>query len=291
MEKRHMGKIKIPVMEMTRDSVLTGSGHSSKGNQLKWEKDGYWYKADALGYEGLAEVVVSAMLRKTDIKDFVEYEPVFIGYHGKYYRGCRSRNFRQQGEEIVTLEKLYRMMTGMSLAMELAHFAETKQRIVHTVKFVENVTGLQDFGAYLAKLLEIDGFFLNEDRHTNNIALLYHAHTDTYRPCPFFDMGLSLFADLTDSFPVEDSYEKCLKKIEAKPFSRDFLEQMDAADTLYGDYLCFDMSRYEVYKLIDDLKEKYEAPDGLEWYSKEEWGRVENTLAEQAHSYSYAFRK
>ena len=28
---------------------------SSKGNQLKWKKDGYWYKADYTGYEGLAE--------------------------------------------------------------------------------------------------------------------------------------------------------------------------------------------------------------------------------------------
>ena len=27
---------------------------SSKGNQLKWEKDGIWYKADYTGYEGLA---------------------------------------------------------------------------------------------------------------------------------------------------------------------------------------------------------------------------------------------
>lgn len=283
-------QIKIPVAEMEQESILTGSGHSSKGNQLKWEREGFWYKVDALGYEGLAEVVVSELLKKSHFTGFVEYEPVFIGYRGRYYRGCRSRNFRGEGEEIVTLEKLYRMITGMSLAGELAHIAETKQRIAHTVGFVENVTGLKDFGAYLAGLLEIDAFFLNEDRHTNNIALLYNARKDEYRPCPFFDMGLALFADTAESFPLSDDYEKCMEKIEAKPFSRDFLEQMDAADALYGDYLRFDMRRYDIHGFIEGFKEKYEAPDGLEWYGPEEWKRVERTLAEQAHSYSYAFR-
>ena len=28
---------------------------SSKGNQLKWENQGIWYKADYTGYEGLAD--------------------------------------------------------------------------------------------------------------------------------------------------------------------------------------------------------------------------------------------
>lgn len=28
---------------------------SSKGNQLKWERNHIWYKADYTGYEGLAE--------------------------------------------------------------------------------------------------------------------------------------------------------------------------------------------------------------------------------------------
>ena len=28
---------------------------SSKGNQLKFVRDGIWYKADYLGYEGLAD--------------------------------------------------------------------------------------------------------------------------------------------------------------------------------------------------------------------------------------------
>ena len=38
---------------------------SSKGNQLKWESEGKWYKADFMGYEGLAEYMVSSLLEKS----------------------------------------------------------------------------------------------------------------------------------------------------------------------------------------------------------------------------------
>ena len=60
---------------------------------------------------------------------------------------------------------------------------------------VEQTTGLQNFGQYLTSMLEIDAFFLNKDRHTNNIAVQYNAADDTYALCPLFDNGLSLLAD------------------------------------------------------------------------------------------------
>ena len=49
----------MEVVEMRKANIETGIGHSSKGNQLKWEQDGWWYKADAFGFESLAEVVTS----------------------------------------------------------------------------------------------------------------------------------------------------------------------------------------------------------------------------------------
>lgn len=39
----------------------------TKGNQLKFERDGIWYKADNMGYEGLAECVISALLSDTSM--------------------------------------------------------------------------------------------------------------------------------------------------------------------------------------------------------------------------------
>lgn len=279
----------IPIIQIEQENILTGNGHSSRGNQLKWEQDGWWYKADALGYEGLAEVVASELLKHSNRGNFVEYEPAVVRYKDRYYRGCRSRNFKREGEELVTLEKLYRIVTGLSLAEELAHIAETGQRIAHTVNFVENVTGLRGFGRYLSELLETDAFFLNEDRHTNNIALLYDSRQNRYRLCPCFDMGLSLFADTTESFPLERSVEECYKLIKAKPFDRDFLEQMDAAAKLYGGMLQFDMSRHDIRDFVGRLKAEFLPSEGVEWYTGE-WNRVEETLVEQALTFSYAFR-
>ena len=36
-------------------NIRTNDRQSSKGNQLKWENEGIWYKADYTGYEGLVE--------------------------------------------------------------------------------------------------------------------------------------------------------------------------------------------------------------------------------------------
>ena len=42
---------------------------SSKGNQLKWERDNTWYKADYTGYEGLSEYVISHLLKKSTLAE------------------------------------------------------------------------------------------------------------------------------------------------------------------------------------------------------------------------------
>ena len=47
------------MIELFEKDIKTTDRKSSKGNQLKFERDGVWYKADNLGYEGLAECVVS----------------------------------------------------------------------------------------------------------------------------------------------------------------------------------------------------------------------------------------
>lgn len=49
---------------------------------------------------------------------------------------------------------------------------------------------------YLTAMLEIDAFFMNEDRHTNNIAVIYNEEHEKYELSPFFDQGLGMFADI-----------------------------------------------------------------------------------------------
>ena len=39
------------MVELFENQLKDFSRQSSKGNQLKWEHDGIWYKADYTGYE------------------------------------------------------------------------------------------------------------------------------------------------------------------------------------------------------------------------------------------------
>ena len=283
-------------IEVKQDNFMSASIHSSKGNQLKWEQDGWWYKADEFGYESLAEVVVSELLSHSNMTETTIYEPVLILYKGKEYRGCRSKNFRGQREAIITLERFIRAYTGTGLARQLARIYDVKEKISYTEEFVRKIAGLENFGEYLAKLMEIDTFFLNEDRHTNNISLIYDVDKNVYRLSPFYDMGLSLFADTREEYPMNQDYFACREKIIAKPFSRNFDTQLDAANELYGCHLKFDFPVNRIADVVWKLKEQYllteeDIANGkVDGYTEKEFQRVEDTLRYQAAKYRYMFQ-
>lgn len=262
--------------------LLDTAGHSSKGNQLKWRQGEIWYKADHMGYEGLAEVVVSRLLLRSSAENFVHYDPVLIQYGGREYRGCQSRNFLHPDEELITVDRLFRLYTGRSVTKELAAIPSIRERIVYLVENVIEFTGLETFGQYLTTALELDAFFLNEDRHTNNIAVLRCAGEDRYRLCPYFDHGLSLYSDMTTDFGLDQSLMECRKKVEAKPFSRDFDEQMDEAESLYGNQLVFHFDSKDIQRELKLLEGIYEKPV---------LSRVEEVLNQQKHKYEYFWHK
>ena len=94
-------------------------------------------------------------------------------------------------------------------------------------------------------------------------------------------MGLSLFADVKQDFPLEKSVEICRKDIVAKPFSRDFDEQLDAANELYGSYLHFSMSKEDMVNEVD----KWNFP-----YDEVLIDRVKTVLRDQADKYRYMLK-
>ena len=53
------------MVELFEQDERQNNRQSSKGNQLKWENNGIWYKADYTGYEGLAEYMISHLLMKS----------------------------------------------------------------------------------------------------------------------------------------------------------------------------------------------------------------------------------
>jgi len=255
-------------------------GHTSKGDQPKWQRDGKWYKADHMGYEALAEVVVSQLLKKSNVAEFVEYKPVLIDYDGKELAGCVSDSFRGKDEMLVPFERLHRAYQGIGLANALAKYYEPIDKIRYTVDFVEQVTGLKNVGAYLTMMLEIDAIFLNEDRHTNNLAVIRNEKTKQYRLCPVFDNGLALLSDLNDYSIDEDIYT-CIGKVQAKPFDRSFDAQMEAAEELYGTQLRLQFDRRDVQDVLVTVPELYDGPI---------IDRVERVLGEQMRKYKGYFR-
>ena len=92
----------MEMIDLSRLEPQETLNHTSKGNQLKWKCDGYWYKADHMGYEGLAETIVSAMLAKSTIKyPFVVYEYSQIKYKDRVYSGCKSADFLAGGYDLI----------------------------------------------------------------------------------------------------------------------------------------------------------------------------------------------
>ena len=94
-------------------------GHTSKGDQPKWQWKGKWYKADYMGYEALSEVLISRLLKRSNVSGFAEYGPVRIRYQGRELPGCVSDNFRDKDEILVPLERLHRAYMGRGLAETL----------------------------------------------------------------------------------------------------------------------------------------------------------------------------
>ena len=242
-------------IKLSKNDILESAGHSSKGNQPKWFFDGKFYKADHMGYEGLAEIVVSKLLKKTNITNFVEYYPVIIEFGYNRRNGCYSYNFLKSGEELIPLERLHRSFEAIGLSQKLKEFDNTKNKIKYTVDFVKKTTDLKEFGKYLTAMLEIDALFLNEDRHTNNIAIIRSPQTNEYSLCPYFDQGLSLLSDL-DGFCLDGNTDKHILRVSAKPFGT-FKNQVSDARELYGKQLIIGFNINDVDEILNEMKIYY----------------------------------
>lgn len=253
--------------------------HSSKGDQLKTCINDIWYKADRLGYESLSEIIVSKLLVKTNILSFADYSFEQMQYQDRCYNACKSQGFLSENEKLITCERLFFLCTGKSLAEEMAR-QSIKDKISLFVSSIEGMTGLAGFGAYLTALLEIDTLFLNEDRHTNNIALIRNENTGLYRPAPIFDNGAALFSDTFMDYPLDMSIENCLKKVTAKPFSTDFDDQLEAAESLFGVSLHCHFSQKDVNEILEPFANIYE---------ERILDRVRETLHWQMRKYQYLF--
>jgi hypothetical protein len=204
-----------------RDRVHTSS--SSKGNQIKWFKDGYWFKANDRGYEDIAEWAVSGVLSCSTVPKnmFIPYGLCSITEDtGRVYNGSYSKNFLGQGDSLVTIDRLL-TRNGVDIDSLLKE-SSVDYKVVTVLSVVLRATGL-NMTDYFRTLFTLDAFILNEDRHFNNIAVVYNPQTG-YRLCPIFDNGLSLLSDIKD-YDYYYSLAMNISSVHAKPFSKNFDKQ------------------------------------------------------------------
>ena len=185
---------------------------TSEGTQIKYRKDGFWYKKDNRGNEGRAEYLVSKFMEFTSLEpsEFVKYEEGTI--NGK--AGCRSRNFLGEEDELITFYRLYYNEVGKDLSKVIANMETMEERIEYVTDFIKQSCGI-DIQSYLSKVLTLDMICLNEDRHLNNLAVIMRGNQ--FYPAPIFDNGISLLTanqSVNWHFPIEEN----VKRVVARPF-------------------------------------------------------------------------
>ena len=269
------------MIELFEQDEKMQSRQSSKGNQLKWENAGYWYKADYTGYEGLSEYMVSNLLSKSTLLEgeYVTYDLEQIKYKTQIFNGVKSKDFVDKGWQIITLERLFKNYYGESLSKAISNIYDYKERLVFLVDKVEQITGINNFGEYMCKLLTIDAIFLNEDRHTHNVAVLM-SEDGKYKLCPIFDNGAALLSDTTLDYPLGIDIEEMIKGVRSKTICDNLDEQLDIAECLYGTQLKFNFAEKDIYGLIEKA--------GI--YSEDLRKRVAEILCFQRRKYAYLFK-
>lgn len=254
---------------------------SSKGNQPKWKIADCYYKQDYLGYEGLVEYVVSELLKKSNLKEneFVLYQTDVI-QNGRYIRnGCVSNNFLGDNESLITLNRIYRQFRNQrQLSSDVISIKETKDRVLFIDNLIKDTTGINNFGKYFCKMIEIDSFFLNEDRHFNNIALIYK--NSKYELCPIFDNGSALLSDTMLEYQMGNDIYKLIDMAKPKTFVYDFYEQLEAVESIYGQQIEFYFDKNDVEEIINNETN----------YQSEEKNRIKDIIFEQMRKYDYLFK-
>ena len=269
---------------LTKEDAFSNDRRSSKGNQLKWKKENIWYKADYLGYEGLSEYVVSYLLQKSTLKagEYLLYDPEQISYEKSVFNGVRSVDFIPEGYSLITLERHIKLTLGQSLNSVIYQTEDHMERLKILVSLVERTTGIRDFGIYMSKILTVDSLFLNEDRHTHNIAVLTNK-SDDFMLCPIFDQGAALLSDTSLDYPLGEDIYGLIETCHSKTFCRDFSEQLDICEKLYGENIRFSFTHKDVEDALLTVDD--------DMYAAEIKDRVRDVLFEQMRKYSYLFRQ
>ena len=214
---------------------------SSKGNQLKFYNNGFWYKIDNMNCsEGLAEHFVSEFCKCLYGFNFVEYFEETLKYNDDIYKGCYSYNmYGNCNISFISLRRLFRQnKIPLNIFIKEQDIALNIRNVVNKVG---ELTNLNIFG-YLVWLLFLDALIINEDRHYMNLGVCTDEHNYFLASC--FDNGSSLFCT-NWTYRKTKSFEENIKSAlsVARPFSKFFDAQIRALVSLGGMPLNIDYNK------------------------------------------------
>lgn len=200
---------------------VNGSG-LSKGCQIKYFRNKYWYKIDSSCNEGLNEHVVSLILKCSNYRNFVYYERCTV--NGR--KACRSCTFINENEEFIDLDTVIKRAFYISNAEDfLWSIPSIDERFRCIVEAVRRYTkGTIDYTNVLRVTLYLDMFILNRDRHLSNLGLIRDRDTKVFRAAPIFDNGLSLLGGCRNII-FEHGIENAIQSQNARTISGSFIGQ------------------------------------------------------------------
>lgn len=270
-----MSNIRTPEsIKETTDMEKMASGMQSK----RYDRDeNIWYKQDYLGTEGLSEYAASMLLQESSVPHVV-YNPCSFMMGNREVIGCKSDNFLNDGERLVSTYELIEQELHIDIAKEIAHMEDVEDRIKFFVDTVVNLTGYEKFGEYLTNLLQLDAVTKNDDRHFNNISFIQDQEGN-YRPAPIYDNGSAFLSDkyTYGENLTEDQIIKEMDGVLAKPFSLDFDEQLDICEKLYPSTI--QLKKNVV--LDEEMLSKF--------YKEEDIAVVKEIVSQAQRKYSYLF--
>ena len=135
--------------EMIDDAFLVSMSGTSEGTQIKYYKDGYWYKKDSFGGEATAEYLSSRLLTFSDLSagDYVTYECGNLNGAS----ACRSRNFLQEGESFITLYRFYQLSEGRKINEDLLRYETPEKRADFVLTYFSKNCAL-DLSEYFSRI-------------------------------------------------------------------------------------------------------------------------------------------
>ncbi len=127
-------------------------------------------------------------------------------------------------------------MYNKSLTETIWTIGEISARLEYLVEQVERITGLRGFGKYMNKLLTVDAFFLNEDRHMHNIAVLMNGE-GMFDYCPIFDNGARLLANTSFDYSLDASEQGIWQSVKIFFHKKDVEKLLKSVEG-YGSDIC-----------------------------------------------------